>query len=152
MSPPVKAETCGTALTEMEIKARELGKNGGLKAYMVVLREVKIDAKGDPQFAVRTLCFTAPSWSHVAAKYDHPEKGVDILKQEFLAPGEVSVLPLAWQSQLAELVDMSGLNMCYNCLHDYRNEPDNRCHAGGHRTDREPAERVCSQFKPKQVV
>jgi len=90
-----QAQACGTALTDMEIKARELSNNGGLRAYLVVLRIMKADAKGELQMSVRSLCFTAPSWSHVAAKYDHPEDGVEIMKQEFLSMGEVSVLPLA---------------------------------------------------------
>jgi hypothetical protein len=133
----------------MEIKARELSNNGGLRAYLVVLRIMKADAKGELQMSVRSLCFTAPSWSHVAAKYDHPEDGVEIMKQEFLSMGEVSVLPLAWKGAMTELIDLEGLKMCYNCQHDFRNEPSGRCTAGGHRMDGEPATKVCKSFKPK---
>jgi len=132
----------------MEIKARELSNNGGLRAYLVVLRTIKADAKGEPQMTVRSLCFTAPTWSHVAAKYDHPEDGVEIMKQEFLAMGEVSVLPLAWKGEMAELTDMAGLNMCYNCVNDFRHQPNNRC-ALGHRTDNSPATSKCAGFIPK---
>ncbi len=132
----------------MEIKARELSNNGGLRAYLVVLRVVKVDAKGEPQFTVRSLCFTAPSWSHVAAKYDHPEDGVEIMKQEFLAMGEVSVLPLAWKGAMAELTDMAGLKMCYQCVHDFRQQPNGRCSLG-HRTDNSSAESRCVGFIPK---
>lgn len=132
----------------MEIKARELSKNGGLRSYLVVLREMKVDAKGELQMAVRSLCFTAPSWSHVAAKYDHPEDGVEIMKQEFLSMGEVSVLPLAWKGSMAEITDMSGLNMCYNCIHDFRLQASGRC-VLGHRTDSSKAETTCVSFKPK---
>jgi len=146
LSPPTKeVQACGTALTEMEIKARELSNNGGLRAYLVVLRRVTADGK----YAVQSLCFTAPSWSHVAAKYDHPEDGVEIMKQEFLSMGEVSVLPLAWKGEMAELTDMSGLNMCYNCEWDFRADPQGRCTHGGHRMDKEPASKTCPQFKPK---
>jgi len=129
----------------METKARELSRNGGLRSYLVVLRRVTHDGK----MTVQTMCFTAPSFSHVAAKYDHPENGVEIMKQEFLAMGEVSVMPLAWKSQLAEIVDLSGLNMCYNCQHDFRLEQSGRCIAGGHRMESEPATIICKSFKPK---
>lgn len=132
----------------MEIKARELSNNGGLRAYLVVLRTVKVNEKGEPIYTVRSLCFTAPSWSHVAAKYDHPEDGVEIMKQEFLAMGEVSVLPLAWKGEMAELTDMSGLNMCYNCVNDFRQQPNSRCSLG-HRTDSSPATSKCVGFIPK---
>jgi len=145
LSPPTKeTQACGTALTEMEMKAREFSNNGGLRAYLVVLRQINL--KGE--MSVRSLCFTAPSWSHVAAKYDHPEDGVEIMKQEFLAMGEVSVLPLAWKGEMAELTDLSGLNMCYHCAFDFRNAPSGRCEAGGHRMDKEPASKVCPAFKP----
>jgi hypothetical protein len=139
-----QATACGQALTDMEIKARELSNNGGLRSYLVVLRQFTTDGK----MSVRSLCFTAPSWSHIAAKYDHPEDGVEIMKQEFLAMGEVSVLPLAWKGEMAELVDLSGLNMCKNCVHDFNFQPDNRCHAGGHRMDGEPAQKRCKSFSP----
>jgi hypothetical protein len=148
-----QATACGTALTDMEIKARGLSNNGGLRCYLVILKQVTQDGK----MVVRTMCFTAPSWSHVAAKYDHPEDGVEIIKQEFLAMGEVSVLPLAYKGQMAELLDLSGLKMCYNCKHDFRNEADQRCHAPSitgtgsrpHRIDSEPATTLCSGFVPK---
>lgn len=155
MEPQVS--TCGTALTDMEIKARELSKNGGLRSYLVVLREMKTNPKGELVATVRSMCFTAPSFSHVAAKYDHPEDGVEIMKQEFLAMGEVSVLPLAYKGMMSELLDLSGLKMCYNCAHDFRNNPTKERNgmqipAGcphGHRMDTEPATTICRGFRPK---
>jgi hypothetical protein len=157
MEPQVS--TCGTALTDMEIKARELSKNGGLRSYLVVLREMKTNPKGELVATVRSMCFTAPSFSHVAAKYDHPEDGVEIMKQEFLAMGEVSVLPLAYKGMMSELLDLSGLNMCYNCIHDFRQNPLRQgadelhpAHVGckfGHRINTEPATTICRGFSPK---
>jgi hypothetical protein len=149
--------SCGTALTDMEIKARELSNNGGLRAYLVVLREIVAGKDGKPEMKVRSMCFTAPSWSHVAAKYDHPENGVEIMKQEFLAMGEVSVIPLAWKGMMAEITDLSGLKMCYNCVHDFRNNARTGDHlhqayqpcSFGHRTDSQKAEDVCRGFQPK---
>lgn len=155
MEPQVS--TCGTALTDMEIKARELSKNGGLRSYLVVLREMRANPKGELVATVRSMCFTAPSFSHVAAKYDHPEDGVEIMKQEFLAMGEVSVLPLAYKGVMSELLDLTGLQMCYNCIHDFRNNPPRESQGMqvpsgcrfGHRTDSEPATKKCPGFSPK---
>lgn len=159
---PKQVSTCGTALTDMEIKARELSKNGGLRSYLVVLREMKTNPKGELVATVRSMCFTAPSFSHVAAKYDRPENGVEIMKQEFLAMGEVSVLPLAYKGMMSELLDLTGLQMCYNCVHDFRNNPprpgSDALHptpmgcAFGHRIDSEPATKKCSGFSPKVVT
>lgn len=129
----------------MERKARELGNAGTLRAYLVVLRMVSPEGKE----TVRSLCYTAPSWSHVAARYDQPENGVEIIRQEFLASGEVSVVPLAYKAKMAEITgEMKGLEMCYQCEHDFRVQPNMRCSLG-HRTDNSPAEPMCHGFRPK---
>jgi len=155
MDPP-SPPPCNKEQTDMEIKARELGKARALRSYIVVLKEIVVGCDGKPTAQVRSICFTAPSWSHVAAKYDRPEDGVEIMKQEFLAPGEVSVMPLAWKAKLSELIDLTGLNMCYNCQHDFRNnavpgQQFGRC-THGHRVDGEPADRICKGFAPKAGV
>jgi hypothetical protein len=143
----------------MEIKARELSKSGALRSYLVVLREVKPGPDGQPEATVRTICYTAMSWSHVAAMYDRPESGVEILKQEFLAPGECSVLPLAYKAQSQEIIgDLSGLKMCYACEHDFRmnrviqSRDGPPIHEGchyGHRVDGDKATTICKGFSPK---
>lgn len=129
-------------------KAEDLSNAGALRAYLVVVRQVGEDGKDK----VLQLVFTAPSFSHVAAKYDRPEAGMEIIKQEFLARGEVSLAELAQKAMLGELatdkeVDLAGLKMCTACVHDWQ-PTQTRC-TYGHRMDGEPANRICRGFRRK---
>lgn len=134
----------GIQKTDYEIKAEFLSKNGGLRAYRVVLREMNM--KGEE--VVRTVVFTAPSWSHVAARYDHPEEGVEVMHQEFLAMGEVVLYPLTQRATLGELAeDLSGLKMCRVCLYSHETSTNGRCQNGGHRFNTDPASKPCEKFK-----
>lgn len=140
---------CDKELNAMELKAKELAKAKLLRAYLLTIKEVVAGPDGKPMVTARTICYMAPSFSHAAAMYDRPEIGVEILKQEFLAPGEVTLYPLETRAKAAEFQEgMDGLGMCHKCLHDYRNQPSGRC-TRGHRTDRSLADEPCRGYEPK---
>jgi hypothetical protein len=56
----------------------------------VVLQRAQLDGKVE---LVKDV-YSAPSFSHVAAMYDHPEEGVGILDVKYMGVGKVSLKPL----------------------------------------------------------
>jgi len=135
-------------------KAKQLSTEGKLRAYSVAIRCV--DPKGgDPGVQVFTVI--ARTWSHVAARFDNPEEGMEILDQRYLSPGVVLLEDI---EKVARFVDpiakakvydknMDGLGMCSHCMFDFNLNADKRCHAGGHRLHYDKADKPCSAFKPK---
>jgi len=71
-------------------RAKIFNKNGGLHAYLVVLQKAQLDGK----IEIVKEVYSAPSFSHVAAMYDHPEEGVGILDVKYMGVGKVSLKPL----------------------------------------------------------
>ena len=81
------------AFDEMEDymrRAKDFNKNGGLHSYLVVLQKAQLDGK----IEIVKEVYVAPSFSHIAAMYDHPEEGVGVLDVKYMGVGKVSLKPL----------------------------------------------------------
>jgi hypothetical protein len=143
---------CATPSAQMQDyidKAKRMSENGSLRAYLVAMRTVS--AKGDPAIDVRVV--VAPTWSHVASRFDNPKEGCEIIEQKFLAPGVAILEDLLWVPRFATggvdpNANLAGLGMCSICKHDFREQPSGTCRFG-HRTDKSKADDRCPGFVPK---
>lgn len=82
-------------------RAGEMNKNNGLQGYLVVFQ--KVDGEGKVEICKETCVF--PSFSHIAAMFDHPERGVSILDVKYMGVGRVALKGLA-QLPLADLSEL----------------------------------------------
>lgn len=70
--------------------AKDFNKNNGLHSYLVVFQKATTDGK----IEIVKEVYSAPSFSHVAAMYDHPELGFAVLDCKYMGVGKVSLKPL----------------------------------------------------------
>ena len=72
-------------------RAKEMNKNNGLQGYLVVFQRVTSDGQIE---VCKEVC-TFPSFSHIAAIYDHPEKGISVLDTKYMGVGKTALKELA---------------------------------------------------------
>lgn len=130
-------------------KATRMSNDGSLRAYLVAMR--RVDAKGENVIDMRVV--VAPTWTHVASRYDNPKEGCEIIEQKFLAPGVAILGDILWVPRFDTgdanpNANLAGLGLCSICKHDFREQPNGRC-SFGHRTDKDKAETRCHGFAPK---
>lgn len=81
-------------------RAKDFNKNNGLHSYLVVFQRVSFDGK----IEIVKETYSAPSFSHVAAMYDHPETGIAVLDVKYMGVGKVSLKPLI-QKPVADVLE-----------------------------------------------
>jgi len=81
-------------------RAKDFNKNHGLHSYLVVFQRAQLDGKVE---IVKEI-YSAPSFSHVAAMYDHPEEGIGVLDVKYMGVGKVSLKPLV-QKPIADMLE-----------------------------------------------
>jgi len=81
-------------------RAKDFNKNHGLHSYLVVYQRAQLDGKVE---IVKEI-YSAPSFSHVAAMYDHPEEGIGVLDVKYMGVGKVSLKPLI-QRPIADMLE-----------------------------------------------
>ena len=81
-------------------RAKDFNKNHGLHSYLVVYQRAQLDGKVE---IVKEI-YSAPSFSHVAAMYDHPEEGIGVLDVKYMGVGKVSLKPLI-QKPIADMLE-----------------------------------------------
>jgi len=81
-------------------RAKDFNKNHGLHSYLVVFQRAGFDGK----IEIVKEVYSAPSFSHVAAMYDHPEEGVGVLDVKYMGVGKVSLKPLV-QKPIADMLE-----------------------------------------------
>ena len=78
--------------------ATEMNANGGLHGFLVVYQ--KVDIEGKVEICKEVL--VVPSFSHIAALLDCPERGMSVLDVKYVGVGKTAFLPLAQKPMLTK--------------------------------------------------